>query len=125
LAHDLTGPVFESFTMALMSPAARQTLRALVAAGLFAAPMLFGSPVLAASNRAFQGVHSQNDDAGTGNNFNLDQDPCLGRNGRNRGASGGEGACPEFGGGYSAHGNGAARHPGSNAFGLQFNSGDD
>jgi len=78
---------------------------------------LFAGPAIAASNH--QNYRSENNDS-VGNSFNLDQDPCRDPSAHRRH---GNGACPDQDNGFSAHGQGSSQHPGSSAFGLQFNSG--
>ena len=81
-------------------------------------------PVFAAPAHAFQNYQSDNGNAGNGSPFNVDQDPCNAHPGRHREPSDGT-ACPDDLADHGLHGNNGQRHPGSNAFGLQFNSGDD
>jgi hypothetical protein len=78
-------------------------------------------PVLAASNRPIQNFRSNS--GSDRQPFNMDQNPCPGNPGGRGYGQGSSGNCYYRPDQQQQRGNGP-RHPGSNAFGLQFNSGD-
>jgi hypothetical protein len=110
------GPRSESAHMAVLVPVIKAGARfggAAILALVLAAPMTL--PTTAASPR-FQFGH-RGGNGNDGPSFNMDSDPCaLQSGGRHRGQ-----ACPpdRFQPPRGEHG---PREPGSNAFGLQFNS---
>ena len=96
------------------------TLRVGFVAALLAVALLPAAPVLAASGRNFH--RDDNVEAGDSAPFDVDPDPCLVHG--HRAVTAGNPNCyvrPNV----PLRGNAGPRHPGSSAFGLQFDNGYD
>jgi hypothetical protein len=99
--------------MAVRHLQVKACISVVIAALMLAAP----APAWAASQHFQSGQRAEGNDNSP---YDIDQDPCLGRSGGGR-HRGQEQACPNFAPQGPRNGRGQ-RNPGSNAFGLQFNS---